>query len=378
MKSKKILFILLAVLTFIPVVANGEVILDRIDMFTGEIKVFENVDVNRIAIGNGKLLKVKILPKSQLLVIAEKAGSTSVRLWYKDGHEQDLRIRVMQTDPERRFRLKDMIKMDVKIVEFRKSALKELGINWQNQINGPIGGYVNDWASNDLYRLAPDSGLDFGNLPNPVGSAATYFGLTTSITSKINFMASNGDAFTLAEPTLSCINGGKATFLAGGEIPIPVTGRDGDIVVEYKEYGIRLEIEPEASTDGIISTVINTEVSQVDSSVTVRGVPGFLTRRTTTQMNVRDKETIVISGMLNSQNSKDVDKLPLLGDIPIIGHLFKSTRYRDTQTELAIFVTPTIVSAQSKSNKNQINNFNLRKDKRMKQIEETLDIGLID
>jgi len=375
----KIRKLLIGLLFIIPVVVYGEVKLDKLDMFIGEIKVLENIKVNRIAIGNGNLIKVKILPKSQLLVIAENPGSTSVRLWYKDGHEQELSIRILEVDPERRFRLEDMIKMDVKIIEFRKSALKKLGINWQNSINGPIGGYVKDWSANDYYRINPSEGADFGDLlPNRVSPAATFFGIATSITSKINFMASNGDAFTLAEPNLSCINGGKATFLAGGEVPIPIRGSNGEVVVEYKEYGIRLEIAPEASSDGVISTQIITEVSQVDPSVSVLGIPGFLTRRTETQMNVRDKETIVISGMLNSENSKDVDKIPLLGDIPIIGHLFKSTSYRDTQTELAIFVTPTIVSAQSKTNINRINSFRKRGEKRIKLIEDKLDIGLVD
>ncbi len=381
MKRLNLKTLLTGMLLLLPALASADVIKNRIDMYVGEIKVLEDIDVERVAIGKGSLIKVKTLPKSQLLIIGEQAGSTSMRLWFRDGHEQDVKLVISEKDHERHLRLEDMIKMEVKIIEFRKSALKELGINWQSQINGPIGGYFKEWGANPYYRILPEDGTDFSNLDNlpaRVDPAATYFGLATSITSKINFMASNGDAFTLAEPNLSCVNGGKASFLAGGEVPIPITGRNGEVVVDYKEYGIRLQIEPEASPEGVISTVINTEVSQVDPSVSVRGVPGFLTRRTETQMNVKDKETIVISGMLNSEDSKDVDKLPLLGDIPIIGHLFKSTRFRDTQTELAIFVTPTIVSAKSQSNVMEIERYNKRKDKRMKRIEEKLDIGLVD
>jgi pilus assembly protein CpaC len=377
MKIIKYIILILGLTILIPGAAIALTDKEKVNMFVGEIKVIENVDVNRVAIGRGSLVKVKSLPNSQLLIIAESPGSTSIHLWYKDGREQDLSIRILEKDPERRVRLEDMIKMDVKIIEFRKSALKSLGINWQSSIAGPGGAFARDWSANDYFRGEPGSEI-FQDLPNRVSPAASYFGIATSITSRINFMASNGDAFTLAEPNLSCINGGTAKFLAGGEIPIPIRGANGEITVTYKDYGIVLEITPIAGPDGVIAAKLMTEVSQLDPSVKVLDVPGFLTRRTATQMNVRNNETIVISGMLNSENSKDVDKIPLLGDIPIIGHLFKSTNFRDAQTELAIFVTPHIVSAKSESNVNRLENLRNRKEKRMKIIEDKLDLGLVD
>jgi len=377
MKIQYIAAIFLGIVFMTPGISNAKTELNKLDMFVGEIKVLDDMDIARVAIGNGSLLKVKILPKQQLLIIAEKEGSTSLRLWHKDGSERALNIRITAQDPERRVRLEDMVKMDVKIVEFRKAALKSLGINWQKSIDGPSAAFAKDWAANDLFRGSSQNEI-FDSLPNRVSPLQSYFGIATEITSRINYLASNGDAFTLAEPNLSCINGGSATFLAGGEVPIPVRGANGEITIQYKKYGIQLEISPVAGPNGVISADLMTEVSQLDQSVNVMGAPGFLTRRTSTQMNVHDKETIVISGLLNSENAKDVNKVPLLGDIPVLGHLFKSTDFRDSQTELAIFVTPRIVYADTQSNLDRIAEMKSRADKRMEIVKDRLDMNLMD
>ncbi len=377
MKLPTIAVIFIGAICMLPGMVNAITVLNKFDMFVGEIKVMDEMDIDRVAIGNGALLKVKILPKSQLLIIAEKEGSTSLRLWHKDGRQNALNIRIAAQDPERRVRLEDMIKMDVKIIEFRKAALKSLGINWQKSIDGPTAAFAKDWAANDLFRGSSQNEI-FDDLPNRVSPLQGYFGIATEITSRINYLASNGDAFTLAEPNLSCINGGSAEFLAGGEVPIPIRGPNGEIVITYKKYGIQLEIKPVAGPNGVISAELMTEVSQLDQSVNVMGAPGFLTRRTSTQMNVHDKETIVISGLLNSENAKDVNKVPLLGDIPVLGHLFKSTDFRDSQTELAIFVTPRIVYADTQSNVEKIAEMKARSEKRVEVMKEQLEFNIID
>jgi pilus assembly protein CpaC len=364
-------------LLLVPMSVPATTLSEHLDMFAGEIKILENVEVNRIAVGNGNLMKVKALPNTQLLLIAEKPGSTTLHLWYKDGRESDINIKISKEDEEKRVRLEDMIKMDVRIIEFRKSALRSLGINWSNSIQGPSGAFVQDWSSNSYFRGENNVSI-FNNLPNQVSPAQSYFGIATSITSRINFLASNGDAVTLAEPNLSCINGQGATFLAGGEVPIPIRGSNGEVTVDYKPYGIILDIKPVADANGVIKAYVKTEVSQLDHSVDVLGAPGFLVRKTTTQMNVHNGETIVISGLLNSESSKDVNKIPLLGDIPILGQLFRSTDFRNAQTELVVFVTPRIVRADDESNQKAISNYTKRAETRMKVLREKLDIGLAD
>ena len=357
--------------------AHAEKYTGKLSMFVGELKVLEGIDVDRVAIGNGKLLKVKILPRSQVLLIAEGAGSTSLYLWDKNGNETDLNIFIGKDDPVARVRKEKMIYMDVKIIEFRKSALNNLGIDWQKSIDGPVAAAAGDFQHSTLFRGTSTNPI-FSNLPNRVNPFQSYFGIATEITSRINLLASNGDAFILAEPKLSCRNGGKAKFLAGGEIPIPVRGANGEITVVYKDFGIKLNIFPVADDNGVIEAKILTEVSQVDQSVDVLGVPGFLTRRTETEMNLMENETIVISGLLSGSQSKDISKLPGVGDIPILGHLFKSTEFRNDRSELVIFVTPRIINSDSELNTGQIEKTMKQRERRLKDMDKRLKFGILD
>lgn len=346
-------------------------------MFVGETKVLENISVKRVAIGNGALLKSRILTERQLLLIAEKEGSTTIHLWHPDGRETSLNIRISKDDPEVRVRLEKMIHMDVKIVEFRKSALQTLGIDWQKSMDGPTFAAAGDFQTSTLFRGASSNPI-FRTLPNAVKPFQAYFGIATSITSRINYLGENGDAFTLAEPTLSCRNGGQAKFLAGGQLPIPVRGATGEVTVQFKDFGIILDIYPFADESGVIAAKIKTEVSSVDQSVTVLGVPGFLTRKTETEMNVRENETIVISGLVSADMAKDVGKIPALGDIPVLGHLFKSSNFRGKNTELVIFVTPKIFTPDSPENRNTIENTTQRVQKHMKVLDKRLQFGIAD
>ena len=243
----------------------------------------------------------------------------------------------------------NMVRMNVKMVEFRKSALGRLGIDWAKEITGPTFAVAGDLATNNLFR-PPNLDPNFTTpLPLNVKPFSTYFGIATSITSRINFLASSGDAVTLAEPTLSCANGGSAKFLAGGEVPYPVIGNNGQTSIEFKEYGIKLDISPLVDDAGNIYTSILTEISQIDPSVSVNDTPGLITRRTQTQVNVRTGRTIVIAGLLNAESSKDADKIPGLGDLPYIGALFRSENFRNSLSELVIFVTPEIVRPEEAS-----------------------------
>jgi len=242
-------------------------------------------------------------------------------------------------------------------MEFDKKAENQVGIQWDNVIAGPSGGLVHDWASNPYYRLTPQGfqGIDgtgqTAELPLHVPGTAGYFGIATSIGSQINLMEQTGNAWELAAPQLAARSGGVADFLVGGEVPIPISQAFGQTTVEYKEYGIKLHIAPIVNSDGDISTDIETEVSHIDPSVTVQGYPGFVTRRASAQMNVHAGDTIVISGLVDASASKDFDKMPGLGDLPVLGTLFRSRDFQKARTDLVIFVTPEVVDAQSPSNK---------------------------
>jgi len=312
----------------------------NLDMFVGELKVMGKVDVTRVAIGNGSIIRAEVLKTGELLVIAQAAGSTSLRLWNKNLTQSDYNIRVSANDLETRVHMERMVRMRVRMVEFRKSALGQLGIDWGSSAAGPTFAAAGDAIGNNLFRPAAEG---FSGLPNVVDPFSTYFGIATNITSKIDFLAQNGDAITLAEPVLSAINGGSASFLAGGEVPFPTTGENGQAVVDFKEYGIKLNVAPQIDSSGNVRTSIETEISQLDSAVAINGTPGLLTRRAQTQFNVRSGETIVISGLLNAESSDDINYIPGIGRLPIIGKLFSSKNTRNSVTELVVFVTPEVV-----------------------------------
>lgn len=313
----------------------------NVDMFSGEVKVLGRVEVTRVAIGNGDIIRAEVLKNGELLVIAQTSGSTSLRLWHTDDTQSDYNIRVSPNDPETRIRMETMIRMRVRMIEFRKSALGKLGIDWSDSANGPGFGVAGDILGNAYFRPASE-GFSAA-LPNTVKPFQTYFGIASNITSRINFLASTGDAITLAEPVLSTTSGGSASFLAGGEVPYPSVGANGQTVVQFKEYGIKLNVSPSIDAQGNVRTVVETEISQLDPAVSVQGAPGLLTRRAQTQVNVRSGETIVISGLLSSDSSKDIDKLPGLGNLPIIGGFFRTKNARNSISELVIFVTPEII-----------------------------------
>jgi pilus assembly protein CpaC len=357
--------------------ANSEVV--NVDMFAGEVKVLGTYAVDRVAVGNGKVVRVENLVSGELLIIAQDAGSSSLKLWQKEGGQLDFNIRVSEKDPQTRIRMEKMIRMSVKVVEVRKSAIKELGINWSDSANGPAFSTVGDFTGGNLFNNYGDSGIASADtLPLNVSPFSTHFGIATSITSRINFLAANGDAITLAEPMLSSKNGGSAKFLAGGEIPYPVTGSNGQTSVEFKEYGIKLEINPFADANNNVSTKILTEVSQIDPSVTVLGAPGLLTRRTETEINVVEGKTIVISGLLNAESSEDIDKVPGLGDIPYLGALFRSKSYRNQATELVIFVTPEVMDPVNSEMSEKENNMYSRRQEMMDEVRKKVNFTIME
>ena len=159
----------------------------------------------------------------------------------------------------------------------------------------------------------------------------------------LNLLVQNGDAFILAEPQLSCRSGGTARFVAGGEIPIPVSTGLGATSVMFKEYGVKFDVAPVASETGMIAAKIAAEISAINFEVVVREIPGLTKRRAETEVNLRDNETLVIAGLVSEESNGNLDKLAGFADLPILGALFRSRQFRDRRTELVIFITPRIL-----------------------------------
>jgi pilus assembly protein CpaC len=163
----------------------------------------------------------------------------------------------------------------------------------------------------------------------------------------INALEQKGVARSLAEPNLVALSGDTASFLAGGEYPIPVPGALGTITVDYKRYGVGLAFTPTVLSDGLINMKIEPEVSQLDFShmVTIGGlsIPPLIVRRASTTVELRDGQSFVIGGLLQSVGQNAISQMPWLGDMPVLGALFRSTSYQKQETDLAIIVTPRLV-----------------------------------
>lgn len=250
-----------------------------------------------------------------------------------------------------------MVYMKVRIMEMKRTLTENLGINWNvlEGIPGPSFEAGVERSANGATILnnsqqdtIPQSLANAGaaNLTSPLG----YFGIATGVSSIINLYEGTGDAVVLAEPRLSTRSGGTAEFLAGGEFPVPVTNSLGSTDVEFKKYGISLNVAPEVDDQGNILAHVETEISTIDKANAVNGIPGVMTRRSYTDVSLRAEQTLVIAGLVQDLASKDYSKVKWLNEIPVFGELFKSKEFQNEQTELVIFITPSIYDAASAVN----------------------------
>ncbi|AMV46637.1 type II and III secretion system protein [Paraburkholderia caribensis] len=364
---------------------NGDVL----DLYKGEVRMLDVPGtIKRIAIGNGKLVTANVVD-GRVMLLAESAGITSLVVWNERGIALQTTVRIAKGDvgmsaaqlrsvlasvPGVRVQevgpnivlsgsvhrdkaaavkaaiadmsnvidtttidegdaLKKTLHFKVQIMEVTRTGQKDIGIAWDSQFAGP-----------------QVSGQGF--IGSGATSGANFFlaGIASTITSRINFAINNGDAYILAAPELSTKSGGTASFLAGGEVPIPKAGALGTTDVEYKPYGIRLNIKPVVDANDIISATVQTEISQLDPSVSYGGFPGFLTRSASSDISLRAGETIAISGLVSADALNASTGMPYLARLPIIGRLFRSDSFRAKNSDLVIFVTPVISDPSGETN----------------------------
>jgi pilus assembly protein CpaC len=382
---------------------------DSLTLYVGQMVLVKMPGVARVAIGNGKVMEARVLDGSNMLITAQDGGDSTLHVWDKSGGIRKVKVRVNVVDLDRiagelreitrgisgvnirrvgeriimdgnsldpaaverlntvaqlyapavvslatadRIRVDRMVDIQVRIVEFSKNALDDLGVRWQTSGDGFNFGLFSDIASSGSYRILPD-GSAF-NTSTPQGTALlsqnrrtpqAYLGIGLTLGSQINLQVQRGNAFLLASPNLSTRSGGEAKYLAGGEIPLPALSTQGAGSVEFKPYGVRLNIKPIADGEGNISGSILTEVSSIDPSVAVQGIPGLLIRRTDTEFNVKTGETIVLSGLLSRESSRASDGLPGLRNTPVIGRAFRADKDIDKEQEVVVFITPRVVDA---------------------------------
>ncbi|HEY6643035.1 type II and III secretion system protein family protein [Povalibacter sp.] len=346
----------------------------------GQSLLMRYPNVRRVAAGDGTVIDIKVFDDTQeVLVLGKKEGLTDLRIWNRDGSTVAYLIKVLGVPdapvmPPDVLLEKSTILIKAKLIEVKKSALRDVGIDWADVVPGPVFGTLSEFVTNPYYRVIPPGINGIDGLPLQLGTANNYFALTTAVESVIRMLVNNGDARLLAEPTLTCIDGGQADFLVGGEVPIPVQNQDGALNVIFKEFGIILNVEPRTNSTGLIRTKVNVEVSSVDKGIEVLGIPGFATRKTNTEMNVQSGEAMVIAGLFSSEDAKTVVKVPGLGNIPVLGELFKSRQFRRGETELVVLVTPQIIKADSEPVKTSIQQYDALKLKS----DEALKFKLMD
>lgn len=326
---------------------------DLLSVPAGQTLLMRHAQVKRVAAGDGQIVDVKVFEDTgEVLLLGKSVGITDLRIWNRDGTSSTYTVKVVSPNPPApapSLQAEQTILIKAKLLEVKKSVLRDIGIDWTDSAPGPIFGSLDEYVTNRYFRALP-SGLtsidNIGTLPLKLGTN-NYLAFTTVIDSVVKILVNNGDARLLAEPTLTCISGGTADFLVGGELPIPLVDNNGRTSVEYKQFGIILNIAPQANDAALIRTKLRVEVSSVDPSISVLGIPGFATRKTNTEMNMQSGGTMVVAGLYSSEDSKTVVKVPGLGNVPILGELFKSRQFKSGETELIVLVTPQVVTTKS-------------------------------
>lgn len=372
-----------------------------LSLYAGQVRVLPQAGVERVAIGNGALLTASVVADKQIVLLGESAGVTSLYVWLRNGtqinyevtvsadhyaktamelrqllsHDKGINVsavgdkvvldgmyanqdsaakiqkivkaypqvlNLVRERPEDQLVVPEqMVQLDVKVVEVRKQALDNIGVKWSNLgVAGPTfatSGYF--YANSASFRGLNQEGYP---ITTPARPFISYLGLATQITSVLNFLESNGDSWTLAEPRISSVSGGSSKVQVGGEIPIPVSSGFGQLSVVYKPYGVILEFKPVIDKAGNVRSSIVAEVSQPDRSAGQGQFVAFTTNRTETEVSLKQNETLVISGLLKSVGARNKEGIPVIGRAPVLGRLFSTQEMTNEQTEMLVVVTPRI------------------------------------
>lgn len=377
--------VLALALAGVPTAAAAEPSSNLIDVGIGESVIQrDSRTIARVLISDPTVAELRLLEEGQYQVRGLAVGSTDLWVWYRDDIAHPVTYQVLVsadlTDVGRRIRgavngpapkiypVKDrlvvegpvedletlervsaiakiydedfvnlmtvrgdhQVQLKVVFAEVSRTGLRELGITalFDNNagIAAGLGGFT---PGTDVFQLV-------GALSGAFDIAATLAILEQQKLSR-----------TLAEPTLVALSGQQAEMMAGGEIPVPVSQRDDRVTLEFKEYGVKLVFVPTVLSGGVIDMRADVEVSELDPNTTVRltsiEVPGMLTRKGASHLRLESGMTFAMAGMLHERTTSTRAAIPLLGDLPLVGALFRYMKHKREETELVIFVTPTLV-----------------------------------
>jgi len=317
--------------------------------------------ISKISVASQEIADVDVMSPTQVIVFGKTAGSTNLVILDETGQTSFFEVVVRPAIQSKQ------VLLQVKVAEVDRSGLKELGLNFSTlQKDGSIlsggasyGGQVSPPAvlsgTTGFSGQSASSGLPGVTLAESVSAAVLRFTPNNGTAAVLKALSDKGLITTLAEPNMVVRSGEKGHFLAGGRFPIPVVQGGGGgaggvatVTVQYEQFGVRLDMSPVAFDDGRISLLIDpAEVSSLDfaNAVTISGfhIPAVTTREVHTTVDLQENETLILAGLISNEESRNISKIPLLGDIPILGALFRSTRFQKKETELMIFITPKII-----------------------------------
>ena len=307
-----------------------EIVVNGNDDLTGSmVETMLGYDNVHVTVAGGKILLEGTVPNQYDRTRAEKIASTYGEV-----------INLLEMSKPRQVRVQS------RIVEISTDKVKNLGLSFGNigdsgDSDTPVLGSPGSFGLGQSHVNTEDGNRIFG-----------WFGSYANVNAQLSALVKNGDAKILSEPYIITMSGEKANILIGGEIPIPVSTDDNTVTVEWREYGIKLNIEPTVQNDGSVDSKIQSEVSTVDWASAVnalgndgKGIPGLRSRKADTHVQMQPGMTMAIGGLISSEESKSVSKIPLLGDIPILGQFFRNTSKTRERKEIIILLTPMLVSS---------------------------------
>ncbi|MBI5419073.1 MAG: type II and III secretion system protein family protein [Deltaproteobacteria bacterium] len=372
--------------------------------------------IKRVSVGKPEIADVTVVTPRQLLVTAKSPGTTTLIYWNEQGlptsmdvnveKETGVRGDLQKLAPGEKFEISgppdtmilsgkvstdtaqqrlveaakaysknvvnlmaverlEQIMLQVRVAEVDRNVARELGfgvLTEQNSIRGSLspGNAFTPFFGNLRDQQPGDIGPNF-TFSDAVNLFVAKPGAFPKFAGLIRALHDKGALRTLAEPNLVVANGGEGKFLAGGEFPVvySTAAAGGSAVsVSYKEFGVRLNFQPKIAPNGEIYLKIAQEVSELDfaNAVVLTGfrIPALRSRKAESSVQLADGQSFVLAGLIDNKISKQVSKIPLLGDIPVLGTLFRSTRYQNNETELMVMVTPRIVRPMEKGKAPQL------------------------
>jgi len=242
--------------------------------------------------------------------------------------------------------IKSMVSIKVDVLEVDRTAQRQLGIRLQTAQKTTVG-------AGGTFSLSPGNSIGIVEDPARASLPPNPFNVgpferVSLLAPTIDLLVTQGHARILSSPNLVALPGKTATFLVGGQIPIPISNGLGTISISYKDFGVSLNVKPTIQADGGIDTELTPEISDLDfaDGVQVNGftVPALKTSKISTEVVTEDGESIILGGLLRRVESRNIQKFPILGDLPILGPLFRSTSYQRTESDVVFVLTPTIIT----------------------------------